>query len=238
LKNPLISFIPYNQKQAALFMDIFKLIFEHDLRLDELRERHLDRSTQEVSASIEDFMKPDPTYSKFYISGTVLNRKTFGLNRLKHYPDVLLALTKSLGDYNVFLSGSSKELQEAIKQAEIGWPILLSRNGKIDWDIKKLSVDDESNVGHKKSELAEVLKSGDLVLYKEKAHQGFDLHLFSEKNIYPDLFYPLKELVGNEFRFFSFNGKRIRSERQFYFETWSLHRPPHGIEEVFSDTEI
>lgn len=219
-------------------MDILKLIFEHDLRLDELRERHLDRSTQEVSASIEDFMKPDPTYSKFYISGTVLNRKTFGLNRLKHYPDVLSAITKSLADYNIFLKESSTQLGEAIKQAEIGWPILLSKKNEVNWDLKKLAVDDESNVGHKKSELAEVLKSGDLVLYKEKAHQGFDLHLFSEKNIYPNLFYPLRGIAGDEFRFFSINGKRIRSERQFYFETWSLHRPPHGIEEVFSDTEI
>lgn len=219
-------------------MDIFKLIFEHDLRLDELRERHLDRSTQEVSASIEDFMKPDPTYSKFYISGTVLNRKTFGLNRIKHYPEVISAFQEALTDYNVFLNDSSAELQEAIKQAEIGSPILLSKKDDIDWDLKNLAVDDESNVGHKKSELAEVLKSGDLVLYKEKAHQGFDLHLFSEKNIYPDLFYPLRELVGDEFRFFSINGKRIRSERQFYFETWSLHKPPHGAEEVFKSTEI
>lgn len=219
-------------------MDIFKLIFEHDLRLDELRERHLDRSTQEVSASIEDFMKPDPTYSKFYISGTLLDRKAFGLNCLRNYPDILLAFKEALIDYHVFLNGSSVELEEAIKQTEIGWPILLSKNKEIEWDQEKLAVDDESNVGHKKSELAEVLKSGDLVLYKEKAHQGFDLHLFSEKNIYPDFFYPLRELVDDEFRFFSINGKRIRSERQFYFETWSLHKPPHGAEEVFADTKI
>lgn len=219
-------------------MDIFKLIFEHDLRLDALRERHLDRSTQEVSASIEDFMKPDPTYSKFYISGTLLDRKAFGLNCLRNYPDVLTALEEALSVYKIFLNDSAVDLQEAIKQADIGSPILLSKNDKVEWDFKNLIVDDESNVGHKKSELAEVLKAGDLVLYKEKAHQGFDLHLFSEKNIYPDLFYPLQKLVGDEFRFFSINGKRIRSERKFYFETWSLHKPPHGAEEVFSDTKI
>lgn len=219
-------------------MDIFKLIFEHDLRLDELRERHLDRDTPEVSASIEDFMKPDPTYSKFYISGTLLDRKAFGLNCLRNYSEILSAFKEAVSDYNVFLNDSSPELEEAIKTAEIGAPILLSKESDIDWDLKKLTIDDESNVGHKKSELAEVLRSGDLVLYKEKAHQGFDLHLFSEKNIYPNLFYPLRELVDDEFRFFSINGKRIRSERQFYFETWSLHKPPHGAEEVFSDTEI
>lgn len=219
-------------------MDIFKLIFEHDLRLDELRERHLDRSTQEVSASIEDFMKPDPTYSKFYISGTVLDRKTFGLDRLRNFPGVVDALSRGLDGLNVFLNDSPTELQKAVKEAEIGWPILLSKKNSVEWDPKKLAIDDESNVGHKKSELAEVLKSGDLVLYKEKAHQGFDLHLFSQENIYPKLFYPLREMVDDEFRFFSINGKRIRSERQFYFETWSLHKPPHGAEEVFPETKI
>jgi len=219
-------------------MDIFKLIFEHDLRLDELRDRHLDRNTQEVSASIEDFMKPDPTYSKFYISGTVLNRKTFGVDRIKHFPQVIDSLSKALEGFNIYLDDSPVSLQTAVKQAKIGWPIFLSENDEVKWDHEKLVVDDESNVGHKKSELAEVLKSGDLVLYKEKAHQGFDLHLFSKENIYPKLFYPLREIVNENFRFFSINGKRIRSERQFYFETWSLHKPPHGVEEVFPGTEI
>lgn len=219
-------------------MDIFKLIFEHDLRLDALRERHLDRNTKDVPASIEDFMEPDPTYSKFYISGTLLDRKAFGLSCLRNHSNVISALQQALSDYNVFLNDASVELKEAIKQAEIGTPILLSKKTDFDWDLNSLTIDDESNVGHKKTELAEVLKSGDLILYKEKAHQGFDLHLFSEKNIYPDLFYRFQELVDDEFRFFSINGKRIRSERQFYFETWSLHKPPHGAEEVFADTVI
>ncbi|MDX1641789.1 MAG: hypothetical protein R3220_08820 [Balneolaceae bacterium] len=219
-------------------MDIFKLIFEHDLRLDALRERQLDRNIQEVTTTIEDFMKPDPTYSKFYISGTVLENEKFGLNCLNKYSSVMDALSEALDDYFVFLEDSPLELNKAVDDAQIGWPILLSEKEKIEWDQQELVIDDDSNVGHKKSELAEVLKSGDLVLYKEKAHHGFDLHLFSEKNIYPKMFYPLRELVGEGFRFFSINGKRVRSERQFYFETWTLDRPPHGAEEVFGETEI
>lgn len=219
-------------------MDIFKLIFEHDLRLDALRERHLDRDTPEVSTSIEDFMKPDPTYSKFYISGTVLDEKRFGLSCLKHFSRVLDSLSEAVEDSQVFLNDDSVNLQEAIEVAEIGWPIILTKGEKMKWNQQELMIDDESNVGHKKSELADVLKSGDLVLYKEKAHQGFDLHLFSQENIYPKLFYPIRELVADDFRFFSINGKRIRSERQFYFETWTLQRPPHGAEEVFSETKI
>jgi hypothetical protein len=34
------------------------------------------------------------------------------------------------------------------------------------------------------------------------------------------------------------NGKRITSERKFYFETWALSQPPHGIEEVFPETVL
>lgn len=219
-------------------MDIFKLIFEHDLRLDELRERHLDRNIQEVTTSVEDFMKPDPTYSKFYISGTVIDQEAFGLNCLNRFSEVVKALSEALESYKIFLKDSPTSLHQAVDEAQIGWPVLLSENDDVEWNRQDLLIDDDSNVGHKKSQLAEVLKSGDLVLYKEKAHHGFDLHLFSEKNIYPKLFYPLRELVDEDFRFFSINGRRVRSERQFYFETWTLERPPHGAEEVFRGTEI
>lgn len=219
-------------------MDLFKLIFEHDLRLDELRERQLDRNIQDITSTIEDFMKPDPTYSKFYISGTVLDQEKFGLNCLNKFSEVVDALSEALESYNIFFKDTPTSLNQAVEEAEIGWPILLSKNTTVEWDRQHLLVDNDSNVGHKKSELAKVLKSGDLVLYKEKAHHGFDLHLFSEKNIYPKLFYPLRKLVGDDFRLFSINGKRVRSERQFYFETWTLERPPHGAEEVFRDTVI
>lgn len=219
-------------------MDIFKLIFEHDLRLDQLRERHLDRSVQEVSASIEDFMKPDPTYSKFYITGTVLDEKQFGLSCLKEFDRVIEGLAGALEEYHLFYDGEENSMEHALQSAGIGDALFLSNNEKIEWDAESLKIDSDSNVGHKKSELAEVLESGDLVLYKEHAHQGFDLHLFSKKNIYPDMFYPLRELVSSDFRFFSINGKRIRSEKQFYFETWTLDRPPHGAEEVFKSTMI
>jgi hypothetical protein len=219
-------------------MDIFKLIFEHDLRLDQLRERHLDRSTQEVSGSLEDFMKPDPTYSKFYITGTVLDKELFGLNRLNNYNAVTAALSDALSDYSLFIKNQPVSFKKALDTAAIGQALILSENSRIEWDADSLQIDSESNVGHKKEKLAEVLESDDLVLYKEHAHQGFDLHLFSRKNIYPKLFYPLRELVSHDFRFFSMNGRRLRSERQFYFETWTLGRPPHGAEEVFPGTRI
>lgn len=219
-------------------MDIFKLIFEHDLRLDALRKRHTDRNVQEVTMSIEDFMKPDPTYSKFYITGSVPEENLFGLNRLNKYGFIISAVSEALRGYNLFFGDKSGSLDTLIETAEIGQAIILSEKDILQWDPESLRIDKNSNVGHKKEELAEVLGSGDMVLYKEQAHQGFDLHLFSRDNLYPKLFYPLRELVGHDFRFFSINGKRIRSERQFYFETWTLERPPHGAEEVFSSTRI
>jgi hypothetical protein len=219
-------------------MDIFKLIFEHDLRLDTLRERHTDRSVQQVTMSIEDFMKPDPTYSKFYITGTLLDQNLFGLNCLDKYELIVRALEMALDKYYLFFAGNIRPLHFILENAAIGEAIILSEANILQLDPATLNIDKNSNVGHKKEELAKVLESGDMVLYKEKAHQGFDLHLFSRDNIYPKLFYPLRELVNNDFRFFSINGKRMRSERQFYFETWTLGRPPHGAEEVFSSTRI
>lgn len=219
-------------------MDIFKLIFEHDLRLDQLKDRQLDRSTQDISHSLEDFLKPDPTYSKFYFTGTVLPEQLFGLNKLMAYPSVLDALETSLSGYTVFLENKILSLQETLEKSEVGQPVILTENDTISWDIDQLRIDSGSNVGHKKEALADVLKSDDMVLYKEHAHQGFDLHLFSKNNIYPRFFEAFQQLVSDDFRYFSINGKRIRSERKFYFETWTLDRPPHGAEEVFKETVL
>lgn len=219
-------------------MDIFKLFFEHDLRLDKLKERHTDKEPQ-TELSIEDFMQPDPTYSKFYFTGTRLDEEKFGLNILKHYDDLLICLEEIFKDQNFITAyGTNSSLGEALDQISIGEAILITSETSTGFNPPDLHVDRNSNVGHFKEELSEVLKEGLLVLYKEKAHQGFDLHLFARENIYDKLFYPLKELVSDTFRFFSINNKRISSERQFYFETWTLEKPPHGAEEVFEETVL
>lgn len=219
-------------------MDIFKLIFEHDLRLDQLKERHTDRQTQDVSSTLEDFLKPDLTYSKFYFTGTRIDEERFGLNTLSAYDKIITLLSRSLESFRVYTGNDYADLTEAINSSEIGAPIILSKSDTIPWDLKTLAIDSNSNAGHKKESIAELLKTDDLLLYKEQAHHGFDLHLFSKNNIYRDMFYPLKTLVDDQFRFFSINGKRIRSERKFYFETWTLDRPPHGAEEVFEETVL
>lgn len=218
--------------------DIFKFIYEHDLRLDQLRERKLDRDTQEVSGSIEDFLRPDPTYSKFYITGTLLEKNLFGLNQLQKSDDVLHGISDALKDFRVFRDDEEHSLIHAVRDTGIGVPVILTKERRNRWMDLDLQLDDDSNVGHKKEGVAEVLEHGDLVLYKEKAHNGYDLHLFSKENRYRAFFKELKPLVSDQFRFFSINGKKIRSERKFYFETWTLDRPPHGAEEVFPETVL
>lgn len=239
-------------------MDLFKLIFQHDIRLDQLRGRHVDRDTQETSNSLEAFLKPDPTYSKFYFSGTVLaanpvatypGQPRFGLSCLDHADNVISAIEWSLSAYTPFATQSRGTLSEMIHKEPIGSAILLKpvrrddeptqddgRMQDLNQLLQQLSVGQAENAGHKKEAIASTLEENQLVLYKETAHDGFDLHLFSKKNLYREFFTALKPLVSDNFRFFSMNGKRITSERKFYFETWALSQPPHGIEEVFPET--
>jgi len=216
--------------------DIFKLIFEHDIRLDELAGRG---EKLPDSATIEDFMKPDPTFSKMYLTGTDLANKKFGLSVLRSFPRVLKKIQEGFDTANFRTSdGAYDHLPPAVDAIKTGEVIVIGGE-QADFDkIPELFVDDNSNVGHLKTELKTFLEKGAVVVYKEKAQNGFDLHIFSKENLYKDLFFPLKELVPESFRFFSINGKRVSSERHFYFETWTLHKPPHGFEEVFPETVL
>lgn len=220
-------------------MDIFKLFFEHDLRLDKLAKRNANKTEEEVEASLADFMKPTPTYSKFYLTGTRLKEEVFGLNTLDRWEDIRNSLESVFEDGHIqTVNGLLSSLKEAIDNTEIGEAIIISSEIDTDLPIPSLSVDKESNVGHFKEELSEVLEAGHRVLYKEQAHDGFDLHLFSKENIYEHLFHAFKPLVRPDFRFFSINSRRMRSERHFYFETWTLNKPPHGAEEVLPQTVL
>lgn len=219
-------------------MDIFKLFFDHDLRLDKLEKRNANKTEVEKGSSLKDFMSPDPTYSKFYITGTKLKEEQFGLNTLSKSDKIILQLDKVFSDRQIYApSGDFESLPQALSQTEVGQALVISNNGDV-YDFKSIEVDEESNVGHKKDELRKILESGAYVLYKEQAHHGYDLHLFSMENIYPRLFENLKPLVDDQFRFFSINSKRMGSERHFYFETWTLDNPPHGAEEVFPETVL
>lgn len=219
-------------------MDILKLFFNHDQRLDKLAKRNANKSNEDKETSLEDFMTPDLTYSKFYITGTKLQDEKFGLNTLNKSNEVINRLNETFQDRCICTpSGVFQTLPEALSATSIGQAMVIG-DDEIDCDFDKIEIDEESNVGHKKEELSEILKSDAYVLYKEQAHHGYDLHLFSLKNIYPRLFDNLKPLIDEQFRFFSINSKRMGSERHFYFETWTLENPPHGAEEILPDTVL
>lgn len=219
-------------------MDIFKLFFNHDQRLDKLAKRNANKTAEEKQASLEDFMAPDPTYSKFYLTGTKLENERFGINTINKTNQILHGLNNIFSDRTIYTTkGAFNSLPKAISEVEIGQALIISTED-YNYDIDTLQIDEESNVGHKKEELAEILKMDAYVLYKEQAHHGYDLHLFSMDNIYPALFKQFKPLVDDDFRFFSINSKRMGSERHFYFETWTLDNPPHGAEEVLAETVL
>lgn len=217
---------------------ILKLIFHHDQRLDQLAERNANRTKEQIESTLADFMKPDPTYSKLYFTATDLEKEEFGLNVLDEYNGFISALEEGL-DTDKYQTHSSEfnALDKAISSLELGEVIIVG-DKKADFDISTLHIDTNSNVGHLKTELREVLENDFVVIYKEQAKDGFDLHLFSKKNIYTNFFHPLQSLLPDAFRFFSINGKKFRSERHFYFETWTLDRPPHGFEEVFPESVL
>jgi len=229
----------YGDKILDYSMDIFKLFFNHDQRLDKLAKRNANKTKEEKEASLEDFMKPDPTYCKFYLTGTRLEDEQFGLDTLEKSTDIFARLNNVFKDRIIQSpAGISDSLSNALSTLKIGQAIVISESAEKEYNFDGLAIDEESNVGHKKDELRDILKDGAYVLYKEQAHHGYDLHLFSMENIYPQLFENLKPLVDNAFRFFSINSKRMGSERHFYFETWTLDKPPHGAEEVFSETAL
>ncbi len=218
--------------------DIFKLIFMHDQRLDDLADRNANRTWEQVEATLADFMKPDPTFSKLYFTGTDLSNERFGLSILNRFEDIIQAMDDGMGDRSCFTAhGSHPSLKDALNSLTFGEVVVASASAP-EFSIESIHIDDNSNVGHIKTELRQVLENDHIVIYKEKAHDGFDLHLFSRENIYRDLFYPLQALLPDAFRFFSINGKKFRSERHFYFETWTLDKPPHGFEEVFPESVL
>lgn len=219
-------------------MHIFKLIFEHDLRLNALAEDSAVGNDSGPENPLADFMKPDPTYSKFYLSASDIQKNRFGLNVIDAYPKIMEALEAAFHDKIIITTGghATGSLLEVINALPAEEAIALADKEQPGFDRGKLPAGINPRSG--KPHLKHILEQEQIVIYKEQASDGFDLHLFSKNNIYRNMFFPLQRLAPGNFRFFSINGKKLRNERQFYFETWTLHRPPHGFEEVFPESVL
>ncbi len=228
----------FSQKDP-ITMDILKLIFEHDMLLEQLSGEHDVRNERKRPSSIEEFMRPAPTYSRFYITGTNLEGPLFGLDQIDHATFVLEAVSKGLEglEFNTTNGDQYDELLPALEGLPAGGAIV-AHNGDLDEEADGLTITDDGQLRDRIPAMLKFLDKNQHVIYKEKAKDGYDLHLFSRQNLYESLFYPLRTLIEPGLRFFSINGKRVTGERFFYFETHRLDRPPHGFEEVFPDTVV
>ncbi len=221
-------------------MHILKLIFEHDIPLDRMDQSPDERRQATKGMTLEDFMRPMPIFSHFYISSSHLGSSdpAFGLSTHPRLEHLLDAVGKHIGR-TVWITSLAQtaSFTDAVKLIQIGEatiaPLDETSGGH---DI----VAPAKNSGEPEvvSALHDLIRDKSIVAFKEKAHHGWDLHIYSLVNIYPALFHALQPFVGGDTRLFSMNGKRIRSERLFYFETWALDSPPHGAEEVFAETTI
>lgn len=220
-------------------MDILKLIFEHDMLLEQLSGELDVRNERKRPSSLEEFMQPAPTYSRFYITGTKLEGPLFGLDQIDHADATLSAISKSFEGLKLDASNGNvyDELIPALDELPVGGAIV-AHNGTSNEKADNLTVTENLQLRDRIPAILKFLNQNQHVIYKEKAQNGFDVHIFSRKNLYEPLFYPLKALIEPGLRFFSINGKRVTGERFFYFETHRLDRPPHGFEEVFPETVI
>ncbi|MFU8859481.1 MAG: hypothetical protein ACNA8K_03565 [Cyclonatronaceae bacterium] len=215
-------------------MDLFKLLFEHDMLLDEGGS-----SPAGQVATLEEFLRPQPAFSRFYFSGTVLEERLFGLDQLQHFNEVIQGIDQALGKPVYDLKGGQqmRGLLKVLEASSVFDAFVITSGSQIP-PVDDLQLDIQTGVQQKLPLLRSLLGAGHIILFIEKTDNGSDLHLFSRDNIYPALFGELKPLVGPDFRFFSINGKRAKSDRLFFFETWTLDRPPHGFEEVFPETVL
>lgn len=225
-------------KPHSLFMDLFKLFYNHDQRLDNLNRSNGEVAESDMESTLEDFMNPTPTFSSFYLMGTHFPDEKVGLNQLKKVDRIIECLNQIFSDYHIFsAAGDHSGLDEHIYQMPTGAGIVIS--DETDNVVHNpFSSEEDSDTDQKNEQLKELLAAGHQVLFKEEAKNGYDLYLYSKENIYPKLFSPLQELVDDSFRFFSVNSKRMRSQKDYYFDLWRLDRPPHGAEEVFQDTVL
>ncbi len=247
-------------------MDIFKLIFEHDITLEHLSGNEDPRNLEKGrDAMLATFLKPQQTYNRYYFTGTRIREERFGLSVLAAYPEIVKTLDRVFADMVNARSESFSEVsggkQDVIPETSLaaGWhrsdgsrfedlteeiremqpyEMLISGRSSEESTRNEFVLDEQIGIREHFKPLTRLLDRDHLVLISEKAHHGIDLHLFSRRNLYEQLFHSYQKMVKPEFRYFSINGKRIGSERQFYFETWTLNRPPHGFQEVTQDARI
>ncbi len=206
--------------------DILKLIFHHDQRMEQLAPASASGMENDPLSM---FTQPDPTYSTLYFSGSVIEKQQFGINSLQRFDPIIQTIQAGLGIHSLQTAkGTFSELKQALFAIENNEMILLA-----DETLPAESIHSFSG-----KVLRDILEKGWIAIYKREAPNGFDVQIFSRDNMYTRFFNPLQKMLESGFRVFSINGKRVSSERHFYFETWTLHKPPHGFEEILPESVL
>ncbi len=203
--------------------ELLKLIFHHDQRMEKLAP-----SKEDSSNPLSMFTKPDPTFSTLYFSGTLLDEQKFGLSLLQKYSKIISLIEHAFDTPSYQSTLKDENLADCIHTLETGESIIIN---PVEKKIEQRTLEAGET-------LREELERESVVIFKRANQHGFDIELFSKENIYLLFFYHLQAMLEPGFRFFSINGKRVSSERHFYFETWSLPKPPHGFEEVFPESVL
>lgn len=216
-------------------MDILKLLFEHDMLLEKQPHNDDPRNNRMQESSLADFMRPIPTYSRFYIAGTRQEGENFefGLNLLNNYKSVLNALDASFRNFKKTTSTGKQtdSFSSAFQTIQPGEAVVLHTDD-LAGNPAELNLGMQIGVFERLPQLISFLDRDIHVVFKEPALNGFDIHIFSRQNLYEILFNPLSSLIGQSLRLFSINGKKAKNEKLFYFETYRIDRPPHGFNEV------
>ncbi len=244
-------------------MDILKIIFEHDLTLEHLSGNENSRNRQNSrESSLEEFLRPQKTYNRYYFTGTRMPGQRFGFTGLDNYSDLLSRLDKILSRTMSMISSSGNRPGTNKAERSEHTPLWHHSNGHT-YDTltsaaadlnahdvliggsrpeeqyrNALVLDDHTGIRERFEPLTKLLDQNHIIIITEKAHHGLDLHLFSRNNLYESIFSEYQQVTGPDLRYFSINGKRVSSERQFYFETWTLDRPPHGFQEVTPEARL
>lgn len=219
-------------------MDILKYCFHHDLPINDLDGKASENAGGDDP--LAQFMRPDPTYSLLWFSGTRIegNQAQLGLQVLGHFPPLRDKISEGLSDLHLIQQKGGKQfdsVKDFIDRAEIGETMLLANQA---FDYPPLPPTGLNfGLSNYKALLADCLRVGFVVLAKAPHKNGFDLMLHSNQNLYARFFDPFKSLSGKEdLRIFSINLKRMDKERKLYFELHNVNQAPHGAEEILPES--
>ena len=159
-------------------MDLFKLIFHHDQRMEQLAP-----TNQPNKDPLAIFTQPDPTYSTLYFSGTLLRENKFGLNNLLKYNELIKVIDEGLScNFYQTVDNDFEHLSEAISNISVNEMVLVSPE-----EMPKELIHSFSG-----KVLRDVLEKDWIVLLKEKQYMDLTFKFSVKKTFFFVFFFNSK----------------------------------------------